>query len=339
MEKENYTGVLEDTRSQDLKDKDYKSDNPELASAIPVNWVKKTPDQWKNYPSRNQVNSSSCVAQAMAKGLITLYPEIASAHPIYRMRKNYAEKGMWLYDGADILKKVGTVTEKQDVSQNLDESKMNADLNDEVKDLLRFFPMKIGGYVYVSNPKDIDQVARAIEEHGHCIITVGSNYNEWSSIPEVQGNVNWYHGICAVDYTLYQGKKYIVIEDSWGSNIGQFDDRRLLSAEFLEARCTGGLYFLPYTPPTPVNDHVFAMVMSKGGTGLEVERLQKALKSLGFFPNIKTTQYYGDITVNAVKKFQLAYKDDILTPLGLIEPTGRFGEMTMKKLNSLLNKI
>lgn len=335
MNEDKYHGVLPDDRSEELKARDYKSSDAELAGAFPIAWVEKTPDQWKNYPSRNQVNSSSCVAQAMAKALYTLKPEVASAHPIYRMRKNFAEKGMWLYDSADILKKVGTVTEQQDPSQNMGEDLMNADLNDEVRDLLRFFPIKIGAYAYVSNCKSIDQIAQAIEDNGHCIITVGSNYNEWSSIPQVQGQVNWYHGICAIDYVLYQGKKYIVIEDSWGSNIGQFDDRRLLSAEFLEARCTGAMYLMPYKVPEPIH-HVFTQTMKEGDKGTEVEMLQKVLQSLGFFPNVSTFPNYGPRTVEAVNKFQLKYKDEILTPLGLTQPTGRFGVMTMKKLNSLI---
>jgi len=331
----NYQGALLDTRPVSLKEKDYKSDNPELASATPLSWVEKDPTQWKNYPSRNQVNSSSCVAQAMSKALYTLGQDVVSAHPIYRSRKNFSEKGMWLYDGADILKKQGTVHEADDISQGVSEDVLNRNFTENVQAILKNSPIKIGGYVYVANPKNIDEIAQAIEDHGHCIITIGSNYAEWSSIPEVQGQVNWYHGICAIDYVLYNGKKYIVIEDSWGSNIGQFDDRRLLSAEFLQARCTGGLFFLPYSP-APVFTHVFTQKLAKGDSGEEVRLLQEALKLLKFFPDMPTTQFYGRITENAINKFQMAYKDDILTPIGLTAPTGRFGERTMAKLNSLL---
>lgn len=332
----NYQGALLDTRPAELKAKDFKSDNPELASAVQLNWVEKTPEQWKNYPSRNQMGSSSCVAQAAAKAGFTMGLDILSAHPIYRNRKNFSDKGMWLYDMADLFKRQGTVHEADDISQNVNEDFLNRNFTEGVQGILNNHPIKIGGYVYVANPKNIDEIAQAIEEHGHCIITVGSNYAEWSSIPEIQGQVNWYHAICAIDYVLYNGKKYIVIEDSWGSNIGQFDDRRLLSAEFLQARCTGALFLLPYSP-TPPFSHVFTQKLVRGDSGEEVENLQKALKSLSFFPTMQTTKFFGQITESAVKKFQMHYKDEILTPLGLTQPTGRFGEMTMKKLNSLIN--
>lgn len=334
MENE-YQGALLDERPEERKAKDFKSDNPELASAVQLNWVEKKPEEWKNYPSRNQVNSSSCVAQAMSKALYTMQKGVVSAHPIYRSRKNFSEKGMWLYDGADILKKQGTVGEDQDMSQNVNEDFLNMPIANVVEDILKTTPIKIGGYVYVANCKNIDEIAQAIEEHGHCVITVGSNYAEWSSIPEVQGDVKWYHGICAIDYVLYNGKKYIVIEDSWGSNIGQFDDRRLLSEEFIKTRCTGALFFLPYTPPSPIH-HVFTQKLQRGDSGEEVLFLQNALKQLKFFPDMATTKFYGVITEHAINNFQMYYKDDILTPLGLTQPTGRFGSATMAKLNSLL---
>ena len=36
-----------------------------------------------------------------------------------------------------------------------------------------------------------------------------------------------------------------------------------------------------------------------------LKRLQEFLKRLGFFPDISTTYYYGPITFDSVKKFQL----------------------------------
>lgn len=329
-----YKGALLDERPQELKDKDFKSDNPELASALPINWIEKTPEQWKNYPARDQSHSSSCVAQALSKALFTMNIDIYSAHPIYRSRKNFSDKGMWLYDGADILKKQGTVLENIDISQGIGESEMNKSISDSVQNILKTNAIKVGGYVYVDK-NDFEGIAKAVEDNKHCVITVGSNYNEWSSIPQVQGEVKWGHAICVIDYVLYQGKKYLVIEDSWGSNIGQFDDRRLLSEEFIKARCTGAMYLLPYVPSTPIH-HVFTQTLKKGDNNNEVLMLQNKLKELGFFPNMSTTTYFGTITENAVKKFQLAYKNEILVPAGLTQPTGVFGKFTLTQLNKLI---
>lgn len=328
-------GGLVDNRSPEMKLKDYKSTNPELASAVSLKWVEKTPEQWKQYPSRDQDGSSSCVAQACQKAYTVLTGKIGSAHPIYRKRLNFSGVGMYLYDAGDIFKKQGTVLESEDPSQSLGENAMNADLTANVQQILQTSPQKIGAYVFVTNFTDINAIAETIEKYGHCIITVGSNYEEWSSIPQVQGAVKWYHAICAVDYVLYQGKKYIVIEESWGSNIGQFGHRRLLSAEFIKTRGTGAMYLVPAVPPAPFK-YVFTKRLSRGSTGIEVENLQKALKQLGFFPQIQTTKIYGPVTETSVNKFQLAYKDEILTPSGLTQPTGIFGPSTMKKLNELI---
>ena len=330
-------GGLLDNRSPELKLKDYKNTNPELASAVALKWIEKPVDQWKNYPARDQDGSSSCVAQAAQKAYYILTKEITSAHPIYRKRLNFNGVGMYLYDAGDIFRKQGTVLESQDPSQGLGEAVMNQDLSTTVQQLLATSPKKIGAYVFVENFTDINAIAETIEKYGHCLITVGSNYAEWSSIPQVQGSVNWYHCICATDYVLYQGKKYIVIEESWGSNIGQFGHRRLLSAEFLKTRGTGAMYLMPATPPTPFT-YTFKNRLSPGSKGTEVEALQKALKFLGFFPQVPTKKNYGPVTVASVNKFQLAYKDEILTPNGLSQPTGIFGPASIKKMNSLLNK-
>ena len=99
----NYQGALLDTRPEEEKAKDFILADTELAGASFANWQEKPMSEWKNYPARNQTSSSSCVAQAFSKALFTLGYDVVSAHPIYRSRKNFDEKGMWLYNGAEIL--------------------------------------------------------------------------------------------------------------------------------------------------------------------------------------------------------------------------------------------
>ncbi|MEN9649327.1 MAG: hypothetical protein RL094_294 [Candidatus Parcubacteria bacterium] len=48
------------------------------------------------------------------------------------------------------------------------------------------------------------------------------------------------------------------------------------------------------------------------------------------------TAFYGELTKNAVMRFQMLYMSEILVPLGIPEPTGVVGENTRKKLNQLL---
>ena len=74
----------------------------------------------------------------------------------------------------------------------------------------------------------------------------------------------------------------------------------------------------------------------------EVRTLQKVLNKLGFklasegagSPG-NETNYFGSRTKNALIKFQEAHADKILNPIGLVNGTGHFGEMTRKFINSL----
>jgi uncharacterized delta-60 repeat protein len=52
--------------------------------------------------------------------------------------------------------------------------------------------------------------------------------------------------------------------------------------------------------------------------------------------SLPITGYYGPLTSNAIKRFQLKYKDEILTPWNLTNPTGYTYKTTRAKGNSLL---
>ncbi len=75
------------------------------------------------------------------------------------------------------------------------------------------------------------------------------------------------------------------------------------------------------------NDLVF------GSSGEEVEELQQALKGLGYFDGAIVTSYYGDVTKNAVIKFQ---KDKNIISTNDDQGAGHFGPSTRDLLNSLL---
>lgn len=65
-----------------------------------------------------------------------------------------------------------------------------------------------------------------------------------------------------------------------------------------------------------------------GSRGAEVENLQKMLKRLGFFPGRLTTQYFGEVTQQALRSFQKSH--------GLAE-SGSIDEETQKILNSIVS--
>lgn len=330
-------GLLEDNRDDVAKSKDYLHTDAELASAVPLNWIERDPTTWKAYPARNQWKTSTCVAQAAAKALYVLGYDILSAHPQYRGRKNFPGEGMYLYDVGDLIKKPGTVLESIDPSQMKLEVDMNAELSAVVKEELKYTQAKGFTYVFVQKSQNwFEDIAQQIEQHGHCLLTFGSNYTEWTSIPAVNGEVKWGHCVCAIDYVIYKGKKYIVIEDSWGANATEFDDRRLISEEFLMARGTGAMYFLKPQDVIPVK-FKFTRNLKKGDTGNDVVKLQDVMKYLGYMSDsIPSNGIFGPRTFEAVCKFQAAYVGDILKPAGLSAPTGVIGYYSIKKLNELL---
>lgn len=87
----------------------------------------------------------------------------------------------------------------------------------------------------------------------------------------------------------------------------------------------------------------FSRSLGVGSSGADVLALQKFLNrsadtrlavSGAGSPGLET-QYYGPITANAVSRFQAKYRAEILTPLGLVNPTGYFGPASIAKANAL----
>lgn len=88
----------------------------------------------------------------------------------------------------------------------------------------------------------------------------------------------------------------------------------------------------------------FKRTLKLGSQGDDVKALQVFLNTHGFIlvrsgpgsPGNETS-LYGKLTAAAVAKFQEAYADQILSPLGFKKGTGIFGDATMKAVNSVLN--
>jgi|GEM_PF-476723 len=83
--------------------------------------------------------------------------------------------------------------------------------------------------------------------------------------------------------------------------------------------------------------------LSQGSTGADVMKLQQFLNS---YPDLRVavsgagsmgmeTMYYGPATAAAVSKMQVMFRAEVLTPSGLVNPTGYFGPSSRAKANSL----
>lgn len=80
----------------------------------------------------------------------------------------------------------------------------------------------------------------------------------------------------------------------------------------------------------------FASVLNVGSQGVEVQELQKCLaKDPEVYPEGEITGSFGDLTKQAVIKFQEKYSAEVLEPSGLKSGTGKVGTATIKKLNEI----
>ncbi len=324
-------GLVPDPRTELAKAKDYVHE--EVSGAVPLFWNRGI-EGAPIYSLRDQDGSSSCVAQAIAKALEVNTGVVQSAHPIYRRRGNFADEGMWLQNGGEIIKNVGTTTELLDPSQKLSEDKMNADVTVQT-------PLK--GYTYVTvNVKNIDQIAEAIETRKQCIITFGGTFNEYAYSEKPVANlndtnINCRHAICGVYYfTDTNGEKCILIDESWGPNNIR---RRVLTESYLKARGTGAMYLIPpAAPQPPQKPHFnFTSTLKFGQTNYSIKVLQDTLKYEGLFPqNVTSTGYYGPITAKFVLMWQKIH--NVALPHELDALQGKsFGPKSIKVANGMYN--
>ena len=323
------TGALID--EPDIRDYKYE----EIASAPIVTWEEK--NTFRSFPIFNQDGSSSCVAQAVSKvlGIENFIEEnkfvSLSARDIYSRRPNFSSEGMYFRDAMEIGSKYGATIEQLMPSQELDEISMN--LSNDRTFTTEYTAKIFKGGKYVSINRDIDSIASIIERGKGVLLGFQWDYNEWDKeFPSIisTSKKQYCHGIAAVDKGLINGKKHIVIDDSWGYNKGK-NGQRFLSEDWFNDRCIAAWYFEDLVNSESVSEidkYIFNNDLSYGMKNDEVVILQKILQQLGFFPaGQECTGFFGGITRQAVKDFQIKYN---------IEPTeGYFGIKTRSVLNSL----
>jgi hypothetical protein len=193
--------------------------------------------------------------------------------------------------------------------------------------------------------------------------------DEWTDMPTVKypelvlnAGDTARHSVTAVDFTLYQGKKALIIEDSWGKLFG-LNGQRIISEDFFRARNWFAAYPInfafddqtqPQPQPSPgptkpkytfTKPLVFiawnviknqpADPALNESQKTDVVALQDILKYEGRFPaNIASTGYYGAITAKAVDSFQRAHQVAPLSELDALRGR-RVGDKTIKVLNDI----
>jgi hypothetical protein len=340
------TGVIDDTRSQAERAKDYTWSEIGLAMGS-IDYTKLPAHPQKAYRVRNQNGSGSCVAQSVAKMfevLDTKSTNAWSAIPIYTRRNNKPAEGMAAGDALTIATKYGSTYEHIVPSQYMTNAQMDAV---SIADAPMSADKPTNWYTIGYNGASFDDIANAVLQNGCAIIFVNASVKEWTSVPKTHtSDGTLRHAVCAVD-VIYNYEPYIVIEDSWGtfkntSTIQLADGQRALSRSFIEKHCyyAGGLVNFEYSSDIK-SDHVFTQKMKYGDRSTEVAQLQRKLASLGLFPSKiggvpfdidKSGGYYGNVTAKAVYLFQVKYNVASLAELNALKGK-QCGAKTIAALN------
>ena len=364
------SGANLDARSDEEKNQDFKFEET-VAATNPVNWAEKPREQWRRFPIFNQDGSGSCVAQTEAKELgimrwlkDNIYVHF-SATDIYQRRANRPAGGMAAVDARNIVR-IGATLEVLAPSQDMTDQQMDSAAVEDYK-------REVGGVFAVPNfveisQRTIDAIASVIQTtQKGVMVWFYFEHREWTDVPQVmnpnldlRAPATSRHSVCAVDFTLYQGKKALIIEDSWGPGHG-IGGQRVITEDFFNARCWYAGYLVnfrfedqaqPQPQPSPGPGkprHTFTKPLEfipwdsarnrpanlplHENQKADVVALQNILRYEGRFPaNVASTGYYGSITAKAVDNFQRAHQVAPLSELDSLRGR-RVGPKTTKALN------
>lgn len=337
-----YNGVVEDTRSQEEKDKDYQTEEI-VAMGVTENVFRSISDitQIRHYNLRNQGQGNSCMANGGAKVLEAIYTTFTgkkvklSSNPVYKSRSNKPNAGMVLGNLMDILKTVNTCEYSLSPSDNLtDEQIDNLELPSNFESINNISVPT--GYSY---PKqDFYYIAGLIQKFGAVIGMCRCTYQEWCrSIPKANPNSKFTgevgHGWAFTDRILFKNTEFLVMEDSWGF-LHNYDDNsiltkeeidwlssngiRLITKEFFDSNIIGVGLMTNFYFDTPdmdrikliekdaVKNIVFTNPLSYGKSSSGIKDLQTFLQYTGDMPILQDK--YGNILENTGNYFEITRK-------------------------------
>lgn len=342
-------GVLEDTRSQAEKDRDYIHEErlPGAGAGDPFGneRIKQSP-----YPLENQYKTSSCVPHAvlLAFGIALVragLPFLRLAQMfVYRLRQNYPYEGSIIPNIFEIIRTIGAPL-KTSLDTPRTESEANA-ISLKAVDALRAEAATHKGirYFFLANFNSIDSIAEIAQRGIAVPITFYSTYDEWArEVPVIKEpnlqrsdpEANVSHEVCVLPNSGHKkgGVRYVTIQDSvdWGGT-----QIRHVSEAFIKLRVSTAGYWDEVSAGLGPRPHYsFSLICKSGARGEEVRQIQLLLISEGLLPNDCATGYFGGLTLAGVRAFQSRYADEILVPLGLTEPTNTWGKMCIAKANRL----
>ena len=265
----------------------------------------------KDVSPKNQYSSGSCGGNASAY--------LAHFNSLLNDINSKEKSARWIYAPVAVkgggssqqslmnrLATVGSASEELVSSYrpdgSTDESFMTYTADFDTQDSIDASNFK--GLTPIYSNLDFDSIAKGIRDNGGLVLGIyGKNNGTWNSTypeaPKSSDTGLWCHWVGCFKAVTINGKKYLGIKNSWG-NVGD-NGWQYLGEEYLP-------YIFTAWGFTKIGkeNFMFNQDLYLGIQNSDVNKLQEFLKSKGYFPNIKTTDYFGNITQQALIKYQKA---------------------------------
>lgn len=312
--------------------------------SAPFNWVKGFDIEEKvgKLSPKDQNGSSSCGGQAWSmysavlEALATGTLEERSAKFIYAQTA-VAGGGSAGRTNSELCRKSGVCTESlcPSYENGNPPSESFMTRKDDITDNAIENAKKNKERSYAVVNSDIDEVAQALAVNGGCVIGIsGENNGTWlTPFPKPPLTEGWRHWVYVGKAKIIDGKKMIGLLNSWGKDCGE-DGWQWVGEDYFKAlngSAIWSVWTMVYDSNPILKPHyTFTKLLRYGMTDPDVKQLQECLKYEGLFPQIQTTNYFGKITREAVKKFQDKHS---------LQVDGIVGKYTREKLNSIYSHV
>lgn len=337
----NFTGVVDDKRSQEEKNKDYHLE--EVVALGGYVWKNFVQSEIPDYGNRDQNGSGMCGPFSVVTALginnkndpskeledigvwLNLDPRF-----VYNLRTNKGP-GMYMPEMLQIACDYGAPKDPNLSGDKLTEAESNiyAYTEGNKKEAAKF---KGKSYVFMAD-KSIDNIAQMISMGYTPIILLRCTSAEYSITPTVgpEGQHNDINHYLPLIYAgIKDGVKTLVGKESWGAyNKGGV---RYITEEFLDKRVERVGYIIDWTNNSGPK-YTFTKPLAYGlMNNPDVRALQDILKFEGCMDqNVPSTGNYLNITAQSIMKLQL--KNQISDPANIKSLQGKkVGPLTLKYL-------
>jgi hypothetical protein len=328
--------------------RDYQFDPKEIAQAsAPFSWQEGNgpdPALVALYTIKNQGNSYSCGGQAFSyygQRLRNVY-----ANDLRERSAKYPYSQVFVPGGGSsdrdlaniaIKQGFGLETDTPSYQQGMVPSEIFMERPQDITSTARIGAAKDqASFAYAFPDINIDSIAQAASACLGAVIGIwGENNGTWlSTVPAVAKTTAWAHYMHVAQPQIYQGKKGFWSPQSWGKTVGE-GGWQFITEDHFTAGMIWAATVLIYNPaPVQPPRHTFNINLKLGDQNDDVMALQQYLAYDGEF-NVAPTGFYGQITAQAVLKFQIKYGQ---ASVATLEELGgdTCGPATRQKLNGLI---